>query len=269
MASGGVIKAPLRTVVFGAGNVASHLVPALEESGAIEVSAVWSRTEEHASELASRLRSALPVCSIDAVPDGAELYLVSVADDMVRRIAAEYNGGHDAVWLHTSGSVPASALERLTEHYGVLYPLQTFSRGTELDLKCVPFFIEGSDESTLSTARYLAEKVSTRVYEADSDLRARMHVAAVFGCNFTNFMWTVADGLLRRNDGLDITVIEPLLKETLRKCMAIGPGNAQTGPAMRGDSNVIDKHISMLDPELADMYKYLTEKIISYYDERN
>ncbi|MCM1483609.1 MAG: F420-dependent NADP oxidoreductase [Muribaculaceae bacterium] len=259
---------PLRTVVIGAGNVASHIVPALERTGSIDVCAVWSRTEEHARELASALNHATYTDDMAALPSDAELYLVSVADDMVSRIADLFAGGRDAIWLHTSGSVDASALSGITPHYGVLYPLQTFTRGAYLDVSRVPFFIEGHDELTYSTATALARSVSERVYPADSVLRARMHVAAVFACNFTNYMWSVADRMLARDAGLDISVLEPLLHETLRKAMAIGPAASQTGPARRGDRRVIDKHMSMLPADERELYEFITEKIISEY-ERN
>lgn len=256
----GLTPKPLRTAVIGAGNVASHVVPALEASGMIEVEAVWSRTAPHAEELAANLRGARAVTELDGLPGDAELYLVSVADDAVARIAADFHGGSSAVWLHTSGSVDASVLSAVTPHYGVLYPLQTFTRGADLDLSKVPFFVEGADELTLATARRLAEAVSTRVYEADSALRARMHVAAVFACNFTNYLWGVADDLLREQDGLDISVLGPLLEETIRKSLAIGPRDAQTGPARRGDRRVIDKHMEMLDPRRREIYEFLTDK---------
>lgn len=264
----GLTPAPLRTVVIGAGNVASHLAPALEASGAIEVEAVWSRTVRHAEELAAQLRNAAAVTELDSLPTDAGLYLMSVADDAVSRIASGFKGGHDAVWLHTSGSVEASVLSAVTPHYGVLYPLQTFTRGAALDLSKVPFFIEGADEQTFLVARRLADAVSTRVYEADSALRSRMHVAAVFACNFTNYLWSVADDLLKEHDGLDITLLGPLLEETIRKSLAIGPLAAQTGPARRGDRRVIDRHLDMLDSQRREIYEFLTDKILSEY-ERN
>lgn len=254
----------LRAVAFGAGNVASHLVPALAESAGLEFVAVWSRTAEHANALAERIGGSMATTEINEVPKDADVYLIMAADDMVARIAEQFPRT-EALWMHTSGSVAAQSLACVTSNYGVLYPLQTFTRGEQLDISDVPFFVEGSNEKVVASIMEVARAVSRRVYEADSEMRSKMHVAAVFACNFANYMWSVADGMLRRDANLDISVLEPLLHETLRKAMSIGPSKAQTGPARRGDVAVMEKHKSMLPEDERMMYDYLSKKILEKY----
>ena len=115
------------------------------------------------------------------------------------------------------------------------------------------------------TIRGLAEKISKKVYYADGELRRRMHVAAVFACNFTNHMFTIADDLLRK-DGLSLEVLHPLLQETVRKAIEGNPADGQTGPAVRGDKAVMEKHMSMLPPELAEMYSMISQSIYSRHN---
>lgn len=260
------ITTPLRTVVIGAGNVASHLAPSLEAGGKVKVIAVWSRTEQHATELASRLSEARPYTNLEETPLDADLYLVSVVDDMIPRIA-EVVKRNRGIWAHTSGTVEAETLSPLSQHYGVFYPLQTMSRDVDVDLLQAPFFIEGSSDEVEYLLIELAETISKQVYQANSDMRGKLHAAAVFACNFTNHMWTLADNILDRFLGLDVGVLKPLLQETLRKALVSRPVLVQTGPARRRDMGVIEHHIKILPKHEAEIYKMLSQSIIDTYDE--
>lgn len=246
-------------VFIGAGNVASHLAPALECSGAGRVVQVYSRSLSSARALASKLKDASATDEVtDIVPD-ADVYIVSLVDHAVVDVLSRLPR-NNALWLHTSGSLPMSVLDGMSDNIGVFYPLQTFSKGVEVDMSEVPLFIEGNTSEVAGRIRLMAEKVTPKVHYADGDLRKRMHIAAVFACNFTNYMFTVADDLLGR-DGLSLEVLHPLLKETVRKALNGSPAQGQTGPAVRGDREVMEAHESMLDPELAEMYRMISGAI--------
>lgn len=258
-----------RIVSIGAGNVASHILPALEGAGIGEVAQVYSRTMRSAETLARRLWDAQPVTDTADVVADADIYIVSLADYAVERVI-EALPSNNALWLHTSGSLPLEVLAFKSRKTGVFYPLQTFSRNTPLSLSKIPLFIEGSTPGVEAAIYEIGKKVFDRVLHADSTLRRKMHIAAVFACNFTNYLWTVADDLLRL-DGLDLSVLHPLLEETLRKAETLpgGPAQGQTGPAVRGDSEVIQKHISMLPQELGLLYNTLSDLISLRHNEQN
>lgn len=260
----GMMPLPLRTVVIGSGNVAWLLVPALEASGAIDVCQVYSRTFTHARELADKLHNAVPTDSLDALIKDAELYLVAVVDDAIGAVAQAV-GPTTGVWLHTSGGVDAAVMAPATERYGVLYPLQTFSRGRKVEFNGIPIFIDGADEPTLELSRRLAQTLSSNVIVANGDMRRKLHAAAVFACNFTNHLWAVADDILRREAGVTIEVLRPLLEETMRKALDNRPADVQTGPARRGDSQVLASHMNLLAEDEARLYKILSQSIIDYY----
>ncbi len=264
MESGAGMK-PLKTVIIGSGNVASAIAPALVKAGVIDIVQVYSPTSRHAAALASRLHEAEAVSRAEDVVEDADLYLVAVKDDAIAGLAAgmKPNG---AVWLHTSGGVDCRELAPLTPDYGVFYPLQTFSKGRKVDLSEVPVFVEGATERALQVAHRLAHAISPKVYEADGAARARLHAAAVFACNFTNHLWAIADGILRRETSTDLSVLHPLLRETMAKAMTIAPADAQTGPARRGDRGVIEKHKSLLTADEARLYETLSQHIIDSYE---
>lgn len=255
----------LRTVVIGSGNVASVIVPALERAGAVAVEQVYSPTCVHAEALAARLEGASAVCDPAEVVYDADLYIVAVKDDAIEQIGRLLKP-NDAVWLHTSGSVDCRVLGRLSPNYGVFYPLQTFSKGVEVDMHEVPVFVEGCNDHVLDIAGRLARSVTDKVYEADVTRRSRLHAAAVFACNFTNHLWAVADDILRREADADLTVLRPLVSETVRKAFEMRPADGQTGPARRGDRSVIDRHKSLLLPDEAQLYETLSRHIMDYYE---
>lgn len=252
-----------QSIVFiGAGNVATHLAPAMERAGVGTIRQVYSRTLGSAAALCTHLSEAEPVSSVDDIVRDADIYVVSLVDDAVAGIVSRLKGhvAPSSLWLHTSGSLPKESLEGLSDSYGVFYPLQTFSKGVDVNMAEVPMFIEGNTPEVTERIRSMAASVSSTVHYADSELRRRMHIAAVFACNFTNYMFTVADDLLRV-DGLTLEVLHPLLRETVRKAMDGSPAEGQTGPAVRGDRAVMDKHISMLPPDLASLYSQISEAI--------
>jgi hypothetical protein len=87
-------------------------------------------------------------------------------------------------------------------------------------------------------------------------------MAAVFACNFTNHMYALSARLLEKN-GLPFDAMLPLIDETARKVHELHPLDAQTGPAVRRDENVMGKHLTMLtdEPEIKEIYKMISDSI--------
>lgn len=154
----------------------------------------------------------------------------------------------------------------LTPRYGVLYPMQTFSKQRDVDFSALPFFIEASSPAELNLLRAVASALSSKVYEATSDQRRHLHLAAVFACNFVNHMYALSAQILEKH-GIPFDVMLPLTDETARKIHELSPMQAQTGPAVRYDINVIDKHMEMLAEEktLHELYKSISESIHSLH----
>lgn len=249
-----------RIAVIGSGNVATHLATAVE--GVVQI---CSPNLANAAALAEKV-GCDATNSTSGLAD-ADIYIVAVNDDAIAAVLESVPARcRKALWMHTSGSVGKSVFDGLGYgRYGVFYPLQTFSKSVDLDMNRVPFFIEGSDERTADEIRQLALSVSTAVYIADSHLRQQMHVAAVFACNFSNYMYTLADDVLQRNN-LPFSVMKPLLEETLRKACSNGPERSQTGPAARGDRKIIANHEAMLDGERLDIYETVSNAILKRYN---
>lgn len=245
-------------IVLGSGNVASHLVDAFVASKV--ACGLWSRNSEHAQDLAARYADGAVVAynSIDAIPRDAKFYIIAVSDNAVATVAEELGAVKGTV-AHTSGSVPMQT-PVADGNYGVFYPLQTFSKDVYVDMAEVPFFVEGNDTAVTESLKELVATIGAKAYEADSRHRAKLHLAAVFACNFANSLWGEAEEILKPA-GYPLSVLEPLLKETLRKAMALGPTRAQTGPAARNDTKVLNRQMAELAGLDLEIYRLITELI--------
>lgn len=252
-----------RIVMIGAGNVATHLGLAFQAKGH-EVVQVYSRTMESASALASRL-GADALTSLDEVCRDADIYLVALKDDaLLNLIPSIVKGREGALFAHTAGSVGMDVWKGYAARCGVLYPMQTFSKARAVDFNSVSFFVEASGNEELEVLKDLALSLSPKVYEATSAQRSYLHMAAVFACNFTNHMYALSERLLEKN-GLPFDAMLPLIDETARKVHELSPRKAQTGPAVRGDENVMGKHLDMLadDEEIKEIYRIISNSIKS------
>jgi len=257
-------KALPNIALIGAGNVATHLGRALKQAG-YKIIQLFSRTISSASELAEKLQCPY-VTDLNLVTSNADIYLVSVKDDALDKVIPQLvKQNPNALFLHTSGSTSMNVWEGYVKRYGVLYPLQTFSKRFVVDFKTVTFYVEAVDPTDLDIVRQMAYSLSENVYETDSEQRLYVHLAAVFACNFSNHMYAIAYKLLQEK-GLSFVPLLPLVDETVRKIHQLNPVGAQTGPARRWDRMIMNKHESLLKtcPAIADIYKKVSESIHSY-----
>ena len=258
---------PRKVVMVGAGRVASHLAPALHAHGVVFVQ-VYSRTLSIANQLAQRI-GAEAVDSIDAICMDADCYLVSLTDEALLQLTPQLTKGREeALWVHTAGSVPMQLFAGHAHQFGVLYPMQTFSKGVAVDFTQVSLFVEASSPVALQQLKQLASLLTTHIHEADSQQRKSLHVAAVISCNFVNHCYALAQRWLEQQ-GLPFEAMLPLIDETARKVHQLKPTEAQTGPAIRGDQQVIQSHLKLLasSPQLQQLYRILSESIASLREE--
>lgn len=252
-----------RVVLIGAGNVATHLGVGLQKAG-WKIAQVYSRTAESASELATRLEVPF-VTSLEEVCTDADVYLVMVKDAVLQElIPALVKGREQALFVHTAGSMSMDVWKGMVHRYGVLYPMQTFSKQRAVDFASVSFFVEANGAEELDVLKAMASSLSTKVYEATSAQRTYLHMAAVFACNFANHMYALSAYLLEKH-GLPFDAMLPLIDETARKVHTLCPTEAQTGPAVREDANVMNKHLTMLqdEPRLRELYEKISESIMN------
>ena len=249
--------------MIGAGNVAWHLAAALEQTG-LTLLGVYSRGMDHAQALAARFPSAIATDRIDQLP-AADLYVLSVRDDALAEVARSLHAAGapaGALYFHTAGCVGLEVLSRWFDRSAVVYPLQTFTKAVPVDWSEIPLFVEANTPEALAAAEQLAGQVSRSVQRLTSRGREALHVAAVFACNFPNHCYAVAYSLLQEA-GIEPSCLVPLVEQTARKLRLKAPAEGQTGPAVRGDAGVMERHVKALEghADWQQIYKLLSQSV--------
>lgn len=246
----------IRLSIIGSGNVAHHLIRAFSKNSEIELVQVLARNPLSISSLIStdKITSDFKaLCPVD-------LTIIAVTDKEITNVSERIPSDNRLV-VHTSGSVAIETLAAKNRK-GVFYPLQTFSKGKEIDFKSIPICIEAQQESDLELLKTVAKSISNSVYDVNSQQRKALHVAAVFVSNFTNHLYHIGNELCEENK-LPFSILIPLILETAQKIVSLAPKEAQTGPAQRMDTLTINSHLDFLtDENQKEIYKMLTKSII-------
>ena len=251
----------MKIVFIGAGKLAVNLGRALLKAGH-DVIQVYSRTIEAATEMAVAVGGS-PTADICTLSNEADAYIIAVSDaampDLIPQIC---KGREQKVFMHTAGSMPMDVFGGMALHYGVFYPMQSFTKGREVDFNNIPCFIEANDDCAMRVIGELAGSVSSKVTELSSEDRKYLHLAAVFACNFVNHCYAISADILAEH-GLTFDVMYPLIDETVRKVHQMEPAKAQTGPAVRYDGNVIRNQSLLLrgNPLVKDIYERMSMSI--------
>ena len=249
--------------IIGTGNLATSLAPALEQNGFV-IGNVYGRSIKSAQLIANNLYQASATDSLDFSNSRSSVFLLAIADDAIEDVARELVLPSKAVVAHTSGTKNLSVLGyTASPNIGVFYPLQTFSKIKRVSFDKLPILFEGDNSYTRKVLQGLAKRISGTVRESSSKQRRMIHLAAIFAGNFTNAMLANASELMQTSNS-DLQLLRPLIEETINKSMALGPEKAQTGPAARGDIEVLDEHLLMLEkyPDLRETYKLISQQII-------
>jgi len=249
----------IRVVIIGSGNVATSLAHTLATR--CELVQIYSRHIDHARILADAVGCPQVTDDLHYLVADADAYIIAVRDDIIADVVASVpdNG---ALWVHTSGSKGIGLFEGHRVRYGVLWPMQSFSREMVVTLDDVHFFAEANNASAMEELLSLGHLLSPHITQADSERRRRLHVASVFCCNFANHLWTLADEVLAQ-DGLPFEAMMPLIRSTVDKLDRLSPAESQTGPAMRHDRQVIDSHLALLDGDKREIYDLITRSIMN------
>ena len=221
----------MKIVIIGAGSVGTNLHHAFELKG-IKTELV------HARPLTA------DPSAVETVPS-ADVYIYTVVDHVLQEVVSLINAPR-ALHLHTSGSMPISVFGEDKPHAGVLYFFQSFSREVLIDdWSSIPCIIEGRNIDDVAAIYSLALTLTSRIYEAEQHDRERLHVAGIFANNYTNLMYRIAADVLK-NTQIPFQALLPLIDQTAAKVHTLAPKDAQTGPAQRGDHQVIKHHLEIL-----------------------
>lgn len=246
----------MKIVLLGSGNLATNIGLALKHAN-VNIIQVFSQTVANAKCLAEKIGCEY-TASTEAIYK-ADIYISALKDSVATEVWSKINF-NDKLLLHTSGSLSIDLLKEHSTNYGVIYPLMTLSKDRVIPFDDIPILVEGNTSHNEKTIESLARQISSNVTIVNSTQRSQLHLAAVWANNFSNHMYAVAKQITDENN-LPFSILLPLIDETAKKVHNLEPKEAQTGPAIRYDKNIIDKHIAANAAEYRDLYKLISESI--------
>ena len=245
----------ISVVILGAGNVGTHFFKGFYEAEGVSVVQWYNR---NLATLQAYKNQVEITDNLSALKD-ADVYVIAVSDDVISELSSRLPFEGRLV-VHTSGSASVYDID-MKHKRGVLYPLQSFSKASDMDFANVPICIETIDKKSYPLLKTLAQSLGSPTKRINSDQRRVLHLAAVFVNNFTNQLYRVGHEITE-SEGAEFDLLKPLILETARKVQDMSPFKAQTGPAKRNDKKTIKKHIKTLDSKHHKaIYELLTESI--------
>jgi len=249
----------MQLVMIGSGNVATILGRLMTQKGH-RILQVISHTREHADSLAKELNAA-SACNLADINGDADVYLIAVADNVMAGVASGIRLPGKLV-VHTAGSAATDKMSAVSDKCGVLWPIQSLRKEARY-IPHIPFVVNGNNVETTGAIAAFAETLSDKVIIADDEIRTKLHVASVISSNFANHLYALAENYCNK-EKIDFRALVPIIKETANRMEYYHPSDVQTGPAARGDTATIIKHLDMMatHPYLKRLYLKLTNSIM-------
>lgn len=173
---------------------------------------------------------------------GVDILVIATPDDVVAQVAATVAPRAGTVVLHLSGSLGLGVLAPHPRRAALhpLVPLPNAAVGATRLASGVTFAVSGE-----RVARLLAHSLGGRVVEvADAD-RAAYHAAACIAANHVVALLGQVERVAA-SAGLDLEAFLPLTRAAVDDVAALGPRQALTGPAVRGDWDTLSRHLDAL-----------------------
>jgi predicted short-subunit dehydrogenase-like oxidoreductase (DUF2520 family) len=250
-------------VIIGAGNVA-HCFGQLLKINGHQISQVISRTKEHADELREVIHAGAATTDLRDINMEADVYLIAVSDGAIPLLNDQLRLGKRIV-AHTAGAIPLDAISNISSNTGVLYPLQSLRKGVK-SFPAIPLLLEAANDETMRRLQSIAQSLSSRVEVMNSEQRLQLNLAAVLCNNFTNHLIARSKSYCEK-DGLDFSLLEPIIKETFERLDKFPPESVQTGPALRNDQITMTKHLGLLQDQkyLQLIYRVMSDSINDFH----
>ncbi|MGE8600167.1 MAG: Rossmann-like and DUF2520 domain-containing protein [Acinetobacter calcoaceticus] len=253
----------MKISLIGSGRVAFHLAQALLAQGH-NIVQVYARDFDKTQKFAEKIQA--KACQSLQQFQSTDLIILAVSDSAIAELVKQVHELFpETLMVHTSGSTDIEVISHVHEKAGVFYPLQTFSFERDVDWSATPLFVEALADVDQGLLSDLANSLSKRVYQYTSKQRLTLHLAAVFACNFSNYCFDMAKQIVDAEQ-VDFSLLYPLMIETAKKATENDPMQMQTGPAMRGDQNILAMHQNLLAQanrdDLKEVYQLLSDGIL-------
>jgi predicted short-subunit dehydrogenase-like oxidoreductase (DUF2520 family) len=178
--------------------------------------------------------------------------------------------------FHSSGALASDELKSLRQGGAAVasvHPLMTFVTGSMPSLIGVPFAMEG-DAAAVRSARQIVRALGGEAFTIRKQYKAAYHAWGAFASPLLVAMLVTAEQLARQA-GLSAVGARkkmlPIVRQTIANYGALGAAGAFSGPIVRGDAEIVRKHLQVLRklPEATDVYLALARAALRYLPARN
>lgn len=256
--------------IVGCGKLGRAMAALWMRTGVLRIGAVCNNTRASSEQAVSILGAGTACESIAEMPP-AQVWMIATPDSEIassaERVSRSASVRPGDVVFHCSGALASDAIAPLRAQgasIGSLHPVRSFA-DPELAIESFAgtyCALEG-DSQAVELLRRLCFAVGARVFTIEAHAKMLCHVGHVFASNYLVTVLDVAQRLYRTAGLPDDVVnglIEPLARSAVENACVLGSERALTGPVVRGEYSVVEKHVRALEatsPEHAVLYRQL------------
>jgi len=269
-----------RITIVGAGNLGRALGLSLRKAG-YRVEAVVARAKGGSLTRARRLANELGAraVTLTQLTIEAEVVWLCVPDAQIAGAAESLAGArrwNGQVVFHSSGPLTSDELGALRRRGAVvasIHPLMTFVRKSRPSLEGIAFAIEG-DTRAVRVARRIVQDLGGTIHAIPKRDKAAYHAWGTFASPLlTAFLATteqVAAGAGVSGKEARKRML-PILQQTLSNYMKLGAADSFSGPIVRGDVEIVKRHLRVLReiPAATEVYLALAKAALRYLPAKN
>jgi predicted short-subunit dehydrogenase-like oxidoreductase (DUF2520 family) len=261
--------------IVGAGHLADVLAVALHEAR-YTIDSVITRAGRasmiRARALAKRVGSRAAL--FGAAPVSADIVWLCVPDSAISGVAKSLAKSGDwkgKIVLHSSGALTSDELDPMRQQGAAvasIHPLMTFVKGSTPSLTGVAFAIEG-DAAAERMVRRIVKDLGGEVFSISKEDKPAYHAWGMFASPLLTALLATTERVAAAA-GVPAMAAKrrmlPILTQTIANYVAVGAAGAFSGPIVRGDVEVVARHLRALRtvPEARDVYMALARAALHY-----
>jgi predicted short-subunit dehydrogenase-like oxidoreductase (DUF2520 family) len=277
------VAANLKIAIIGPGRLGTALARELSCAG-YSVTELISKDNAASLKRARKLGESVSarVVTVEKATYDAKLLWLCVPDREIapvgRELAARLTSKQwkGKIVFHSGGALTSDALDYLRKEGAAVasvHPLMTFVGRSTPPLRGVPFGVEG-DVAALRLARRIVKALGGEAFAVRKEDKVAYHAWATF-CSPLLIATLVTAERVGRIAGLPPVIARrkmlPIVNQTLANYAALGPAAAFSGPIVRGDAEIVSKHLQVLRkvPEARAVYLALAKSAMRTLPVRN
>jgi predicted short-subunit dehydrogenase-like oxidoreductase (DUF2520 family) len=187
-----------------------------------------------------------------------------------------WEGWDGKIIFHSSGALASdelNALRRKGAAVASVHPFMTFVEGSSPPFEGVPFAVEG-DAVAVRVARKIVKSLGGAAFPLRKKDKIAYHAWATLCSPLLIAVLVTAEqaaGIPGYSPAQARRKMLPMVMQTLANYAALGPAAACSGPIVRGDADIVRRHLQVLNrsPEIKQVYRALARSALRHLPAQN